>query len=56
MPADDDFKFDISDFKSRITDRTKLAVVISPSNPTGKILTEEDLRQIAAALEGTGIG
>jgi len=55
MPADDDFKFDISEFKSRITDRTKLAVVISPSNPTGKILTEEDLKQIAAALEGTGI-
>jgi aspartate/methionine/tyrosine aminotransferase len=55
MPADNDFKFDISDFKSRITERTKLAVVISPSNPTGKILTEEDLRQIAAALEGTGI-
>ena len=55
MPADNDFGFDISDFKSRITDRTKLAVVISPSNPTGKILTESDLRQIAAALEGTGI-
>jgi aspartate/methionine/tyrosine aminotransferase len=55
MPADNDFKFDISDFKSRITERTKLAVVISPSNPTGKILTEEDLKQVAAALEGTGI-
>ena len=55
MPANDDFKFDISDFKSRITERTKLAVVISPSNPTGKILTEDDLKQIAAALEGTGI-
>jgi aspartate/methionine/tyrosine aminotransferase len=55
MPADDDFKFDISDFKSRITARTKLAVVISPSNPTGKILTEADLKQIAGALEGTGI-
>jgi aspartate/methionine/tyrosine aminotransferase len=55
MPADHDFKFDIADFKSRITERTKLAVVISPSNPTGKILTEEDLKQIAAALEGTGI-
>lgn len=55
MPADADFKFDISDFKSRITEKTKLAVVISPSNPTGKILTEEDLAQIAAALEGTGI-
>ena len=55
MPADDDFRFDISDFKSRITEKTKLAVVISPSNPTGKILTEGDLKQIAAALEGTGI-
>lgn len=55
MPADDDFRFDISDFKSRITERTKLAVVISPSNPTGKILTETDLEQIAATLEGTGI-
>ena len=55
MPADNDFKFDISDFRSRITEKTKLAVVISPSNPTGKILTEEDLQQIAVALEGTGI-
>ena len=55
MPADDDFKFDIADFTARITERTKLAVVISPSNPTGKILTENDLKQIAAALEGTGI-
>ncbi|HVF30285.1 MAG TPA: pyridoxal phosphate-dependent aminotransferase [Pyrinomonadaceae bacterium] len=55
MPADDDFKFDVGDFKSKITDRTKVAVVISPSNPTGKILTADDLRQIAAALEGTGI-
>lgn len=55
MPADEDFKFDISDFKSRITERTKLAVVISPSNPTGKILTEADLKEIAAALDGTGI-
>ncbi len=55
MPADDGFKFDISDFKSRITERTKLAVVISPSNPTGKILTPDDLKQIATALEGTGI-
>ncbi len=55
MPADRDFEFDISDFKSKITERTKLAVVISPSNPTGKILTEGDLKQIAEALDGTGI-
>jgi aspartate/methionine/tyrosine aminotransferase len=55
MPAEKDFAFDIESFKSKITERTKLAVVISPSNPTGKILTADDLRQMAAALEGTGI-
>ena len=55
MPADRDFEFDISNFKSQITEKTKAAVVISPSNPTGKILTEQNLRDIAAALDGTGI-
>jgi len=55
LPADNDFKFDISDFKSQITDKTKAAVVISPSNPTGKIFTENDLRQIADVLKDTGI-
>jgi aspartate/methionine/tyrosine aminotransferase len=55
LPADQDFAFDISNFKSQITERTKAAVVISPSNPTGKILTPNDLKQIADALKGTGI-
>lgn len=55
MPADNDFAFDIASFKSQITQRTKVAVVISPSNPTGKIMTEQNLRDIAEALEGTGI-
>jgi len=55
MPAEKDFGFDISNFKSQITERTKAAVVISPSNPTGKILTEQNLREIAEVLDGTGI-
>ncbi len=55
LPADRDFAFDISNFRSQITDRTKAAVVISPSNPTGKVLTPEDLKNIAGALKGPGI-
>ncbi|MDQ3714411.1 MAG: pyridoxal phosphate-dependent aminotransferase [Acidobacteriota bacterium] len=55
LPADKDFGFDIQEFKSKITRKTKAAVVISPSNPTGKIFTENDLRQIADALADTGI-
>jgi aspartate/methionine/tyrosine aminotransferase len=55
LPADRDFAFDIDEFKSKITTKTKAAVVISPSNPTGKIFTENDLRQIADCLKDTGI-
>lgn len=55
MPADDGFAFDIEEFRSKITPKTKAAVVISPSNPTGRVLTENDLRQIAEVLDGTGI-
>ncbi|MCC7309314.1 MAG: pyridoxal phosphate-dependent aminotransferase [Acidobacteria bacterium] len=55
MPADGEFAFDISNFRSKITDKTKAAVVISPSNPTGKIMSAENYRQIAEALDGTGI-
>lgn len=55
MPADTEFAFDIEEFRSRITPKTKAAVVISPSNPTGKIMTADNYRQIAEALEGTGI-
>jgi aspartate aminotransferase len=55
LPADKDFAFDIEEFKRKITTKTKAVVVISPSNPTGKILTEADLKQIAETLKDTGI-
>lgn len=55
LPAEKEFAFDIEEFKRSITPKTKAAVVISPSNPTGKIFTPDDLRQIAEALDGTGI-
>ncbi|MGC2235029.1 MAG: aminotransferase class I/II-fold pyridoxal phosphate-dependent enzyme [Pyrinomonadaceae bacterium] len=55
LPAEKDFAFDIEEFKSRITPKTRAAVVISPSNPTGKIFTASDLRRIADCLKDTGI-
>ena len=55
LPAEKEFAFDLDEFRSKITPRTRAAVVISPSNPTGKILTETDLRNIADALKDTGI-
>ena len=41
------FKFSISDLRDRITSKTRMLVINSPQNPTGGILTEDDLRAIA---------
>jgi aspartate aminotransferase len=45
-----DFRFDVTEFKKLITDRTKLIILNSPHNPTGGVLTEKDVRDIAAAI------
>jgi aspartate/methionine/tyrosine aminotransferase len=45
-----DFRFDVNEFKRLITDRTKLVILNSPHNPTGGVLTEKDVREIAAAI------
>ncbi len=41
------FAFSIDDLRSRITPKTKMLVLNSPQNPTGGILTQDDLKQIA---------
>jgi aspartate aminotransferase len=55
LPTEKDFAFDIEEFKKGITPKTKAVVVISPSNPTGKIFTPDDLKHIAEVLKDTGI-
>lgn len=55
MPAADNFSFDAAAFRRALTDRTKLVVCVSPSNPTGRTLSASDLSEISAALAGSGI-
>ena len=55
LPGEKGFVFDIDEFKAQITDKTRAVVVLSPSNPTGRILTREDFQAIAEALQDTGI-
>ena len=50
LPADNNFGFDIDDFRRALTPQTKVVVCISPSNPTGRTLTDTDLEAIADAL------
>jgi aspartate/methionine/tyrosine aminotransferase len=53
LPAAGGFEFAADEFRRRVTARTKVVVLISPSNPTGRSLSEENLVTLAAALEGT---
>src|SRR5712671_7083657 len=54
MPAKNDFSFDVDDFKRQLSPQTKVVICISPSNPTGRALTREDLRAMAAAVSASG--
>ena len=50
LPAANDFAFDAEDFRKQLTPRTKVVVCISPSNPTGRALSRDDLRAMADAV------
>lgn len=54
LPKENDFGFDAEDFRRRLSPRTKAVVTISPSNPTGRVLSPEDFAAMSDALRGTG--
>jgi aspartate/methionine/tyrosine aminotransferase len=41
------FSFEIEELKKRITPKTKLLILNTPQNPTGGVLEEEDLKEVA---------
>ena len=45
-----DFRFEVSELGRLITDRTKLIILNSPQNPTGGVLTKNDIEEIARAI------
>jgi aspartate aminotransferase len=46
-----DYKFNIDDLESAITDKTRFFLFSSPCNPSGSVFTEDELHQIAKVLE-----
>ncbi|MCE5258871.1 MAG: pyridoxal phosphate-dependent aminotransferase [Chloroflexi bacterium] len=43
-----DFRFDVDEFRSKVNEHTALIILNSPQNPTGGILTRDDLAVIAS--------
>ena len=50
-----DFGLDVDEVKSLITKKTRLVVLNSPNNPTGAVITREQLEALAGTLAGTDI-
>jgi aspartate aminotransferase len=50
LREENDFRLDINELSDLVTDRTRLVILNSPHNPTGGVLSEQDLRDIATAL------
>ena len=54
LPAVNGFAFDAEEFRRALTPRTKVVVCISPSNPTGRVLSKKDLETICDVVREHG--
>lgn len=50
----EDFSLDLKAMASALTDRTKVVLINSPNNPTGRVYDEGSIRDLAALLEERG--
>src|SRR5215813_2179363 len=44
------FSFDLERLRDRLSEKTKMVILNSPANPTGGVISKEDLRRLAAML------
>lgn len=47
LKEDGQVRYDIEDFRSRLTPHTKMILLNSPNNPTGYVMTREEVQMIA---------
>lgn len=50
VPAETGFRFPIADLLSRVTSKTKLIAIANPNNPTGSVVDEKCLLEIASRV------
>jgi aspartate/methionine/tyrosine aminotransferase len=51
LSEEEGFGFDLDMLASRLSDKTRLLILNSPSNPTGGVMSDDQIRQVAALLE-----
>jgi aspartate/methionine/tyrosine aminotransferase len=50
LRQENEFRFDLDEFRAGLSERTKLVILNSPANPTGGVLTPEDIAGLADIL------
>ncbi|CEP67471.1 Pyridoxal phosphate-dependent transferase [Moorella glycerini] len=55
LREENDFRLDVGELAALITPKTKLLILNSPANPTGGVLTPEDVARIADLVRGRNI-
>ena len=50
-----EFRLDVNELTAKITPRTRLIILNSPANPTGGVLTEQDIRDVTTAVGDSNI-
>ncbi|MBQ8743440.1 MAG: aminotransferase class I/II-fold pyridoxal phosphate-dependent enzyme [Clostridia bacterium] len=55
LKSENNFKLTAKELREAITPKTKLLVLPFPNNPTGAIMTRDELEKIAEVLRGTNI-
>ena len=51
LPAADNFRVRAAQLEEHVSEKTKLIMICSPSNPTGRVLTQNELDDIAAVAQ-----
>ncbi|MGB3144363.1 MAG: methionine aminotransferase [Maribacter sp.] len=50
-----EYQIDWNSFKDKLTERTKMVIINTPHNPSGKILSKKDMEQLQELLRHTNI-
>jgi aspartate aminotransferase len=50
LRQENEFRFDLDEFRAGLSERTKMVILNSPANPTGGVLTPEDIAGLAEIL------
>src|SRR3712207_9076398 len=46
LRQENEFRFDLDEFRAGLSERTRLVILNSPANPTGGVLTPEDIASL----------